>query len=237
MMPPRFHNYERLASRAIRHFWTARQQASLPPHERASAVAGKHLDGLVELIKWVVIKQGLPETAVHVKRTALALPGYFRPTKIWDVLVTSQGTLVAAIELKSHLGPSFGNNFNNRCEEAIGSAQDFWTAYRDGAFGSRPAPFLGWVMVVEDCPRSQTPIQNITSHFPVFPEFRDTSYIDRYRLLSEKLMLERLYSAVCLITTKPTDRETGEYKNLNDATSLNAFLASLTGHISSHAAH
>jgi hypothetical protein len=27
--------------------------------------------------------------------------------------------------------PSFGNNFNNRSEEAIGSASDIWIAYRE----------------------------------------------------------------------------------------------------------
>ena len=43
----------------------------------------------------------------------LTLPGYFRPTKLWDLLVTYKGQLIAAIELKSHVGPSFGNNFNN----------------------------------------------------------------------------------------------------------------------------
>lgn len=37
------------------------------------------------------------------------------------------GVLLAAIELKSQ-SESFGNNFNNRSEEVIGSARDFWLA-------------------------------------------------------------------------------------------------------------
>jgi hypothetical protein len=36
-----------------------------------------------------------------------------------------KGSLVATVEVKSQVG-SFGNNFNNRVEEAIGSATDFW---------------------------------------------------------------------------------------------------------------
>jgi hypothetical protein len=48
----------------------------------------------------------------------VTLPGYFRPTKLWDVLVIHDKRLLAAIELKSQVGPSFGNNFNNRTEEA-----------------------------------------------------------------------------------------------------------------------
>ena len=48
-----------------------------------------------------------------------------------------------AVEFKSQVGPSFGNNFNNRTEEAIGNAEDIWTAYREGRFGRHRAPLLG----------------------------------------------------------------------------------------------
>jgi hypothetical protein len=65
------------------------------------------------------------------QRAVLTLPGFFRPTKLWDMLVIHEGKLIAAIELKSQVGPSFGNNFNNRTEEAIGNAHDLWTAYRE----------------------------------------------------------------------------------------------------------
>ena len=59
-------------------------------------------------------------------RKVLTLPGFFRPTKLWDLLIINQGGLVAALELKSQVGPSFGNNFNNRTEEALGTAVDLW---------------------------------------------------------------------------------------------------------------
>jgi len=49
-------------------------------------------------------------------------------------LVIKNGHLFVAIEAKSQVGPSFGNNFNNRTEEAMGSALDLWTAFREGAF-------------------------------------------------------------------------------------------------------
>jgi hypothetical protein len=35
----------------------------------------------------------------------LTLPGYFRLTKLWDLLVIYKGELIAAIELKSQVGP------------------------------------------------------------------------------------------------------------------------------------
>jgi hypothetical protein len=43
----------------------------------------------------------------------MELPGYFRPTKEWDLLVILDGNLLASIEFKSQIGPSFGNNYNN----------------------------------------------------------------------------------------------------------------------------
>jgi len=50
--------------------------------------------------------------------------GRFRSSKNWDFLViTPRKKLLVAIELKSQVG-SYGNNFNNRAEEAIGSAVD-----------------------------------------------------------------------------------------------------------------
>lgn len=73
--------------------------------------------------------------------------------------------LVAALEFKSHVGPSFGNNFNNRTEEAIGTSHDLWTAYREGAFGKQARPFIGWLMVVEDSSASRSPVKDQSPHF------------------------------------------------------------------------
>jgi hypothetical protein len=45
------------------------------------------------------------------------------------VLVMADGQLWIAVELKSQAGPSFGNNYNNRIEEALGNATDIRTAH------------------------------------------------------------------------------------------------------------
>lgn len=83
-------------------------------------------------------------------RGGTTLPGYFRPTKDWDVVAVAQENLLATIEVKSHAGPSYGNNFNNRIEEALGSATDFWSAYRRGVFRLSSRPFLGYLMLLEE---------------------------------------------------------------------------------------
>lgn len=87
--------------------------------------AGKNLDGFTAMTRQLIIDNGMNEVQVYTKgRRNLTIPGFYRPTKNWDILVMSKNRLLAAIELKSQVGPSFGNNFNNRVEEALGNATD-----------------------------------------------------------------------------------------------------------------
>ncbi|CAN5633534.1 hypothetical protein BH20ACT11_BH20ACT11_08950 [soil metagenome] len=169
-------NYEKKAREAVKAFWGNREAArqkqiesgKADQGERAGVTAGKNMDGFLALTKDIVRLNGLEEAEICLQRRVLALPGYFRPTKLWDMLVINDSRLVAALEFKSQVGPSFGNNFNNRAEEAIGTAVDLWTAYREGAFGQAPRPFVGWLTLVEDCERSRSPVRYSSPHFPVF---------------------------------------------------------------------
>ena len=194
------------------------------------------MDGFISLIVDLIHANGLGHAEIHLKRSALTLPGFFRPTKLWDLLITYKGELIAGIELKSQVGPSFGNNFNNRAEEAIGTGHDFWTAYRENAFGEQPRPFVAWLMLVEDATESQSPVCNATPHFPVFPEFNDASYLARYDQLCQKLMREQLYSVASLITSKREASVTGEFASFSDMTSIKTFVTSFAGHVAAEAA-
>ena len=40
---------------------------------------------------------------------------------------------------------------------------------------------------------------NVEPHFGVDPAFRGASYAERYQVLCERLVLERKYSAACLV--------------------------------------
>lgn len=132
--------------------------------------------------------------------------------------------------------PSFGNNFNNRTEEAIGTAHDFWTAYREEAFGKQLRPFVGWLMMVEDAPESRTPVRDRSRHFPVFREFQGASYLKRYNILCQRLVQEQLYTTASIITSPRTAAQTGEYVHLSDMTSLKTFVTELAGHVAAEAA-
>lgn len=204
--------------------------------ERAGVTAGANMDGFIALVMDIVHRNGLAQADIHHKRTLLTLPGYFRPTKLWDLLVINRGHLVAAVELKSQAGPSFGNNFNNRAEEAIGTGHDLWTAYREGAFGEQPRPFVGWMMLVEDAPGSRRPVRDAAPHFPVFEEFQGASYIQRYGILCRRLVQEQLYTSACVISAARAAVATGCYQELDELTGLRSFVSSLAGHVAAEAA-
>ena len=101
-------------------------------------------------------------------------------------------------------------------EEAIGTAHDFWTAYREGAFGEQARPFVGWLMLLEDAPESRAPVRESSPHFPVFREFSGASYAERYNILCRKLVQERLYTAASVIVSPRTAVETGAYAELSE---------------------
>lgn len=227
--------YEHHVERAVEQYWAtlsaqAGKQRSDTGNRRA-VTGGQQMNGFCSVVRWLVSSNGMPDASIHL-RNGLELPGYFRPTKRWDLIVVHQQHLVAAVEFKSQVGPSFGNNFNNRTEEALGNAVDIWTAYREGAFGTdRPRPWVGWLMFLESAPGSTRPVGIDEPHFRVFPDFRDTSYAKRYELLLRKLVLEKHYDGAALLVA-PRDVP-GTYTEPADDLSMKRFLAGLGGHIQS----
>ena len=205
---------------AVRHFWGTRDRqlkaqrarGAADRGARAAVTGGKQMNGFVDEIVRRLRSVGVEQGDIYTGQRK-DVPGFYRPTKEWDILVVGAGGLVAAIELKSQVGPSFGNNLNNRTEEALGSAVDLWTAYREGAFQTSPRPWLGYVFLLEDCPQSRSPVAVRESHFRVFPEFREASYANRYELLCRRLVLERQYDAACFITA---DRRRAEIERNYD---------------------
>lgn len=191
---------------AVQSFWDARGRQAQKQIEggkidagtRGAVTGGTQMGGLELLVTDILCQAGLDRHEVRT-RTGLELPGYYRPEKKWDLLVVAEDRLAVAVEFKSQVGPSFGNNFNNRTEEAIGNAEDVWTAYREGRFGTWPAPFLGYLFLLEDCAKVHAPVKNVEPYFEVDPVFKGSSYAKRYELLLERLILERKYNAGCLI--------------------------------------
>lgn len=236
LLPPDLEDHVR---NAIQHYWQTRAgQASKQTEagavedygSRSQVTGGKQMDGFVELVRTVVHHVGIPEDTVHT-RSRLELPGFYRASKQWDLLVIHEGKLLAAIELKSQVGPSFGNNFNNRTEEAIGTAVDTRAAIDHGAFGGSEGPWLGWLMLLEDAPKSRAPVKVTSPHFGPLPEFEKASYAKRYALFCRKLRDQVLYDGAALMLSPATAVDTGDWTEDEPEIGIRAFLKSLVLHL------
>ena len=221
-------DYTSSVSKAVKFFWNTKKRQlkeSGDTSNRGSVVGGKQMDGFIDLLKKVAVDSGIPTKYIITNNNHL--PGYFRSSKDWDMLIiTPNGKLIAAIELKSLVG-SYGNNLNNRTEEAIGSAVDLWTAFREGQFPNQQAPWTGWLMLVGREKASETQVKNKEPHFPVRSEFKNTSYLDRCRILCQKLILERHYTSAALLWTS----DANTYGDLAADISIQSFINSFSGYL------
>lgn len=196
---------------------------------RSNVTGGAQLDGFVQVVRTLLREAGLRDADVFARRSDSTLPGYYRASKQWDLVAIANGVVVACVEFKSQAGPSFGNNYNNRIEEALGNSVDFWKAYETGVFKVTERPFLGYIMLIEKCAGSLSPVVVAEPHFSVLPEFKGASYIDRYRIFGEKLMRERLYDAAALLISARDEELKGIYEEPSPSLTIKAFAAALMG--------
>jgi hypothetical protein len=175
----------------------------------------------------VLREAGLSDTQIHIRQKTL--PGFFRPAKDWDLIVKAGDDLIAVIEVKAHVG-SFGNNFNNRVEEALGSATDFWSAYREATFQPSARPWLGYLMMLEEAPASMRSTSSIKTlpFYPMRKEFQGVSYAQRYMIFCERLVRERLYDATCFLMSSANEGIEGKYSEPSKELSFRNFAASLS---------
>jgi hypothetical protein len=237
-MPSIIENINQHVAKAVSHYWLTRRAQKDKQKKRgvsdaglrSAVTGGAQMDGFIRLFRELIVDSGIDSQYIYEKK-ALELPGFFRPTKEWDLLVIKKGQLIVAIEAKSQVGPSFGNNFNNRTEEAMGSALDLWTAFREGAFNGGVQPFLGYFFMLEDCKASTRPVKVREPHFKVFPEFVGASYMKRYELFCRKLILERHYTSSSFIASGNDNGIEGVYKQPAKDLSFELFAKSLVSHV------
>ncbi len=223
---------------AVRFYWQTRSQQSEKQRKaggsdqgsRSAVTGGAQMNGFIELLTKLVIEAGIDRSHIYYQGS-LELPGYFRPSKRWDFLVVPNGQLIAALEAKSQVGPSFGNNFNNRTEEAMGSALDLWTAFREQVFGSAIRPWIGYMFLLEDCPSSTKPVGVKEPHFKVFPEFCNSSYARRYELFCRRLVLEKHYDRSAFLMSNPGNGLKGDYSEPAPDLTFQTFANSLVAHV------
>jgi hypothetical protein len=225
--------FEQEAADAVRFFWNSRNSAMTRQAEngridqggRSGVTAGKNMDYFAKLLHDVVKHSGMIGAEIFSTKGKVTLPGFLGQSKDWDLVVIWQNQLVAAIELKSQVGPAFGNNFNNRTEEAIGTAHDFWLAVKHNAIETHPELFVGWLILVEDAAGSRKPgIRELTKPFASLPEFRKASYLQRYEIFCKKLVAEALYTQTAILASTHTGGMTGDYSDMSPETSFKNFV-------------
>ena len=220
-------DYEERFRRAVRGYWTMRDQQAadqasrgvVDAGTRGAVTGGRHLNLVAALVREVFADAGLASAAAGRD----ILPGYYRGSKNWDLVIPYRGSIVAIIELKSQVG-SFGKNQNNRIEEMVGQSLDVWRAARENLLGSI-RPWFGYLMLLEDHADSRAPRGTPTNAgFAPDPAFHQASYLDRYRIAFERLRLEGDLSAVCLACS---DHATASVEYIDQTMSFNAFAAAI----------
>jgi hypothetical protein len=197
---------------AIAAYWRTKGDQEAAAHRIRSTAEGTaktvrgggQFNPLINLISRLFTDAGYPLESVGVKKGQVTLPGFFRPNKQWDLVVVHKEVLVAAIEMKALGGPSFGNNYNNRIEEAIGNSADISRAYREGFTGPEK-PWLGYFFLMHDHPKSRSPVRLSKGPFPAEELWAGRSYQERYEIGATRLVEEGLYNSICYVVSSPED--------------------------------
>ncbi len=104
---------EKRLQEAVQSYWDARsnnkekqvKSGKIDAGTRGEVTGGTQMGALEVLVADILCDAGLKRLEIRT-RTALELPGYFRATKKWDLMVVSEGQLVLAMEFKSQENPS-----------------------------------------------------------------------------------------------------------------------------------
>ena len=221
---------------AIRAFWQVKQDqqgradaAGTSAGSNSGGVrGGKHMSPFESLIRKVVADSGV----VCDKDTPLscAVPGYYRESKAWDVVLQYRGHVLAIIEAKSQTAKSLGNNVNNRVEEAIGQAADIWKSHEHNRLGKGIRPWVGYLMILEEKPEVLAPVRSppasrIPPGMSLDDTFKKRSRAFRYAEAFKRLDQERMLDATCFATSSGPEH----YDFPDEWLSFKSFAAQLWG--------
>src|SRR5437870_4552511 len=89
----------------IKHFWGTREtqaqkQGALSGTKdagaRSAVTGGAQMNGFINLVRDLLCENGLSKTHVYCEKY-VELPGWYRPEKKWDLLIVSDGKLLAGM--------------------------------------------------------------------------------------------------------------------------------------------
>lgn len=263
---------ETVFQNAIKHWWESKNinAAGIGRSQggtRDQNLRGDTMDGFRTVIIEQLLSIGVRGEDIffgnQFKTIPSNLPSYYRASKNWDILVCKNShfkrlkdpslgppTLLAALEFKSQ-DKSIGNNQNNRMEESIGNAYDFWSSYENRNFiHLTPRPWLGYLFVGRYGEGDDQRTVGIKQpHFPsdeafggADPESRLTaikidgpSYAQRYQIFLERMIAKKLYDGACFLVTDETIAgRVPNYRILYPELSGEKFLDGLRRHVGAY---
>ena len=92
------HDIHGAVAKAVAHYWQTRERQRTSQSQkghsdqgaRSAATGGAQMDGFISVFRNLILGEGGSEDEIHYKKR-LELPGFFRPTKLWDLLVVRNG--------------------------------------------------------------------------------------------------------------------------------------------------
>ena len=159
---------------AAAEFWTAREHGTQ---------AARHDRIFLELLARELTSLGWPaQISRSFNDTSTVIAGHFRAAKSWDVVCRDSADQPRiCIEFKSQVD-SYGNNENNRYEEALGSGLDVRAHAHDR--GAQVA--LGFFFVICDEPASRSITRERLPDLD--PAFASTSHVDRRIVFAQRIV-------------------------------------------------
>lgn len=162
---------------------------------RSQVTGGLHLRGVNQLVVDEIRATGATGLELRFDRNAV-LPGWYRPSKAWDLLVLQHGRPILAVEYKSMAG-SVGNNLNNRADEVFGIAEDARQAEINGILPSNLR--RAYIYVLEVTPAVTRPVSIAQQVGRPDMIFHGASYFDRVTIMCKRMRDSGLYHLVWVI--------------------------------------
>ncbi|MCC9626679.1 Eco57I restriction-modification methylase domain-containing protein [Thalassospira sp. MA62] len=202
---------------------------------------GATMEAFEHVLIDLLVENGINRSDIFTGTQAI-VPGYFRASKRWDVLVRKEtengNVLVGLIELKSLRG-SVGNNSNNRVEEAVGSGYDFQKTNSKLGLSAVNVdffepPFVGYLFLMgyhesnDGGSQISSPLFSLDEAF-IATEDNPMNYKKRFEILSYRLLESGLYSSTSLLLEDPGTDD--GYREPAQQLSFYNFVARMLGEI------
>ena len=170
---------------------------------RSAVTGGAHLDGLNAPVAAEIEATGASGLELRTNRRA-TLPGYYHPSKAWDLVVLQHGSPVLAMEYKSMKG-SESKNLNNRADEIFGMAEDLRQA---GLNGQLPSNLRrAYIFVMGLTPTSTARVGIPRSLRGADPEFDERSYFERAVIMCRRMRESGLFHMTWAVGVQETPFE------------------------------